>query len=328
MNMKINTICFIILLFLLIGVASAADNDNETLKQTIKQPDDNICQVSLDNTKDLQASNKCDELKTSNGKKVLNSLTGGKSYKIKTSIKAPNVKMYYKDGSDFTVTLKDSSKKAIKKAKVKITIADKTYTKTTNSNGKISLDLNLNCGSYNVVTSYDGSKKYYGSVVKSTITVKSTIKSSGMTKYYTNKATHDVTFYDKKGTGLKNTTVKFKLNGKTYSVKTNKKGIAKLAIDLKPGKYVVSQTNPKTHETTSNIIQIKTILETEDLTMTEQDGSNFSVKILNGNGKVAANKKVSLKVNQKTYIITSNSKGILNNNRIWRVDTYESDYCQ
>ena len=114
MNMKINTICFIILLFLLIGVASAADNDNETLKQTIKQPDDNICQVSLDNTKDLQASNKCDELKTSNGKKVLSSLTGGKSYKIKTSIKAPNVKMYYKDGSDFTMTLKDSSKKAIK----------------------------------------------------------------------------------------------------------------------------------------------------------------------------------------------------------------------
>lgn len=310
MNMKINTICFIILLFLLIGVASAADNDNETLKQTIKQPDDNICQASLDNTKDLQASNKCGELKTSNGKKVLNSLTGGKSSKIKTSIKAPNVKMYYKDGSDFTMTLKDSSKKAIKKAKVKITIADKTYTKTTNSNGKISLDLNLNCGSYNVVTSYDGSKKYYGSVVKSTITVKSTIKSSGMTKYYTNKATHDVTFYDKKGTGLKNTAVKFKLNGKTYSVKTNKKGVAKLAIDLKPGTYVVSQTNPKTHETTSNIIQIKTILETEDLTMTEQDGSKFSVKILNDNGKVAANKKVSLKVNQKTYIITSNSKGI------------------
>lgn len=328
MNMKINTICFIILLFLLIGVASATDSDNETLQQTIKQPDNDICPVSPDDPEDLKASSESDEKlqastvsddkleastlnqsmlekSSSSSKKVLNSL-----YNCQISMKAPNVKMYYNDGSKFTVTLKDSSKKVIKNVKVTIMINGKSYTKTTNSKGQASLSLNLNPGKYSVITKFKGTKKYDPNFATSTVTIKSTIKSNGLTKYYTNTAAHSATFYDKKGKVLKNTAVKFTLNGKTTSVKTNKKGIAKLAVNLKPGSYTVKQTNPKTTETTSNTILIKTILETKDLTMTEQDGSKFSVKVLNANGKAAAGKKVTLKVNGKTYTPTSNSQGI------------------
>lgn len=57
MNIKINTICFIILLFLLIGVASAADSSNETFTHTIEQPDDEICLMSSDGRDELKASN-------------------------------------------------------------------------------------------------------------------------------------------------------------------------------------------------------------------------------------------------------------------------------
>ncbi|WP_462315553.1 hypothetical protein, partial [Methanobrevibacter sp.] len=56
MNIKTNTICFIILLFLLVGVASAAEMDNETFKQTIEQGEDDICQISPDNQDQLTAS--------------------------------------------------------------------------------------------------------------------------------------------------------------------------------------------------------------------------------------------------------------------------------
>ena len=48
MNIKINTIWFIFLLFLLIGVASAADTDNETLQQTTEQPDGEINQATIE----------------------------------------------------------------------------------------------------------------------------------------------------------------------------------------------------------------------------------------------------------------------------------------
>lgn len=317
MNIKINTICFIILLFLLIGVASANDIDNETLKQTIEQPDDEFSHMNLDSQDDLKASNlnvgklqasvKSPAKLEAKSTKVLCTLTQGK---FKVSIKAPDLKMHYKDGSKFTITLKDQTNQVIKKGKVKIAIDGKTYTKTTDSKGKASLSINLKSGKYSVVTTFDETSVYKKASAKSTVTVKSTIKCSDFSKFYKNKASYFSTFYDKKGKLLKNTQVKFKLNGKAHSVKTNKKGVAKLAINLKPGKYSISSINSKTSETITKSVTIKTLLETRDLTMTEKDGSKFTVKVLNSYGKVSPNKKVTLKVNGKTYTPKSNAQGI------------------
>lgn len=320
MNTKINTICFIILLFLLLGVSSAAKNDNETLKQTIEQPEDDIYQVGLENqdqlelssenTKTLKKSITANDMLHAKSKLEENVLESVTKEKAKVSIKAPDVKMHYKDGSKFTVTLKDENKKAMKKAKVKIAIDGKTYTKTTDSNGKASINLNLKSGKYSVITTFDGTSKYKKASEKSTVSIKSTIKCSDFTKYYKNRAAYYSTFYDQKGKLLKDTSVKFKLNGKTYSVKTNKKGVGKLDINLMPGTYAVSSVNSKTTESITKTITIKTILETADMVMDESDGSRFSVKVLNSNGKLSPNKKVTFKVNGKTYTATSNSNGI------------------
>lgn len=321
MNIKINTICFILLLFLLIGVVSATDSGNETLQQIIDEPDEDIHQANIEKENIVKSSSENQEKlelsanstvkleSTKTSKKVVATITPA-NVKTKISIKAPNVKMHYNDGSKFTVTLKDSSKKVLKKVKVKITLNGKTYSKTTDSKGKASVNLKLDKGSYTVVTMFEGSKKYYAQIVKSSVTVKSTIKSNGLTKYYKNKSALYTTYYDKKGKLLKNTAVKIKLNGKTYSMKTNNKGVSKLEVNLKPGNYIASMNNPKTSEKASCIVMIKSILETNDLTMTENDGSKFSVKVLNSYGKVSPNKKVTLKVNGKIYTPKSNSNGI------------------
>ncbi len=316
---------------MVVGVASAADSDNETFTQTIEQPDDEICQMSSDSQDELMASNENNEkleksnlientleakindtpkLEASKSKAVYTLTVAKTTSKTKVTLKAPNVKMYYNDGSKLVITLKDKSKKAIAKAMVKIYIFDKIYTKSTDSKGKTSLSLHLNPGTYAATIKYDGSKKHYGQLARSTITVKSTIKPKGLTKFYTNNAPHYSTFYDKKGKLLKNTAVKFKLNGKTYSVKTNKKGVAKLAVDLKPGNHIIESINPKTSETAASLITVKSILETRDLVMSENDGSKFTVKVLNSYGKVSPNKKVILNVNGKTYTPISDSKGI------------------
>lgn len=318
MNIKINTICFIILLFLLIGTASAAEMDNETLQQTIKQPEDEICQISpesqdevmagCENMEKLEASLSNEKIEAGNSKKAYASpITDSK---LKVNIKAPDVKMHYKDGSKLTVTVKDELKKAVKKSKVKITIDGKTYTKTTDSKGKASINLNLKSGKYTVTTTFDETKNYHKNSLKSTVTIKSTIKANDLTKYYKNKALYYSTFYDKKGKLLKQASVKFKLNGKKHSVKTSKRGVGKMAIGLKPGTYSISSINLQTSETITKTITVKSILETKDLTMNEKDGSKFTVKVLNSYGKVSPNKKVTLKVNGKTYFPKSNSKGI------------------
>jgi hypothetical protein len=304
MNIKINTTWFIFLLFLLIGVASATDTDNETLQQTIEQHEDKLCQESFENQDCLEASNIDSNKIESQAKQTV------KDSKEKVKIKSNDVKMYYKDGSKFTVVLKNHKNQAMKNVKVKIAINGKTYVKTTDSKGKTSLNLNLNSGKYSVVTTFDETKLYKKQSVKNTVTIKSTIKCSDLSKYYKNDAAYYSTFYDKKGKVLKNTNVKFQLNGKTYSVKTNKKGVGKLAINLKPGKYGILSINSKTSENIAKTVTIKSILETKDLTMNEKDGSKFTVKVLNSNGKVSPNKKITLKVNGKTYTPKSNSNGI------------------
>ncbi|MBR4447252.1 Ig-like domain-containing protein [Methanobrevibacter sp.] len=304
MNIKLNTTWFIFLLFLLIGVASATDTDNETLQQTIEQSDDKICQESFENQDCLEASNiDTDKIESPANQAVKNS-------KAKVKIKSNDVKMYYKDGSKFTVTLKNQQNQAMKNFKVKIAINGKTYVKTTDSKGKASLNLKLNSGKYSVVTTFEETKLYKKQSVKNTVTIKSTIKCGDLSKYYKNEAAYSSTFYDKKGKVLENTNVKFKLNGKTYYVKTNKKGVGKLAVNLNPGKYSISSINSKTSESITKAITIQSILETKDLTMNEKDGSKFTVKVLNSNGKVSPNKKITLKINGETYTPKSNSNGI------------------
>ena len=293
MNKKINMLCFIFLFFFLICTASAANNENETLK-------------SIDSTQNFSklGVEKVSETLEANTQKVEKTVK-----KENVSLKAPDIKMYYKDGSKFTVTLKDKNKKAIQKAKVKITINGKIYEKTTDTQGKCFINLNLNSGTYTVLTSFAGTNKYNSQSLKSTVTIKTTIKSSDFSKYYKNTASYYATFYNKKGNLLKNAPVKFKLNSKIYSVKTNAKGVAKLAIDLKPGKYSVSSINSNTSESVSKTVTIKSLIVSSDLTLTEENTAKFNVKILNSYGKVSPNKKVKITVNGKSYTKTTDKNG-------------------
>ena len=322
MNMKINTICFIFLFLFLITAVSAANSENETIK-IIEQPDpdQDLCKLSVtDNDEKLEASNvEIEKLGATSKKATTTTKTPAKkattakkttTKKEKVTLTAPNLKMYYKDGNKFKVTLKNKNKKSIAKAKVTININGKDYDRTTDSKGLATLGISLKSGSYPVLTKFAGTSKYESSSVKSTVTVKSTIKCSDFTKYYKNTAPYSSTFYNQKGNLLKNTKASFKVNGKTYSVKTNSKGVAKLSINLKPGKYSISSINTKTSESVSKTITVKSLIETRDLTMNEESNGKFNVKVLDTNGKTAPNKKVTLKINGKTYSQSTNKNGI------------------
>ena len=316
MNKKINTIFFIFLFIFLISAVSAATSENNTISVD-NNPDSSKISVENENTETLTVEDndkiKSETLTSKNSEDTLSvSQTTAKTSNVvkkKTTLTAPDVKMYYKDGTKFTATL-TYGKKVIQNAKIKIQINGQTYTKTTDSKGKVSINLNLNSGSYTVLSTCSGNSEFEGSTAKSTVTIKSTVKSSDLTKYYKNTKAYYSTFYDIKGKLLKNIAVKFKLNSKTYSVKTNSKGVGKLSINLNPGKYSISSVNPKTSETISKTITIKSLIETKDLTMNEGNIGKFSVKILNSNGKASPNKKVTLKVNGKIHTKTTDKNGI------------------
>ena len=295
------------------GTCFASDNDNETLQLTKESDSNEIIKVENNNSAEIVSKNvKINDKVEITSKNTSSSILNPIIQKINVNIIAPNVKMNYKDGSKFKITLKDVKNKLLTKTAVKIQINGQTYTKITDNTGTASLSLNLKSGTYKVITTFLGNNYYYNKSVTSSVEVKSTIKCGDFSKFYKNDLAYSSTFYDSKGKILKNTAIKFSLNKKTYSVKTNVNGIAKLSIDLKPGKYSISISNPKTSESISKTVTIKSLIQTKDITMTAKDGSKYTVKLFKSNGKVAPYTSFKVNLNGKVYYEKTNKDGVKN----------------
>ena len=113
-------------------------------------------------------------------------------------------------------------------------IAGKSYKVKTNSKGYASKTFSLTPGKYKITTYYKGS------TVKNTITVKKVLKAKSKTVKKSKRIKYSAVLKTSKGKAIKNKKVTFKIKGKTYSAKTNKKGIATVSFkNLKVGKYPV-----------------------------------------------------------------------------------------
>ena len=164
---------------------------------------------------------------------------------LTTEIKASNVKTAYNGNKYLIVNVKDVFGDAIKDVNVTIKLSNG-VTKTLKTNSK---------GQVKFLTNGLAPKKYtatittpaFGNYLKTTSTAKIVVKKAtpkltakaksfkkaGKTKKYT------VTLKTNKNKAMKNTKVKITVNKKTYTAKTNKKGVAtfKLTKLTKQGKY-------------------------------------------------------------------------------------------
>lgn len=217
------------------------------------------------------------------------------------SLISSNVETYY-SGYNYDVVLKQNDN-PVKNASVTLKVNGVTYTKSTDANGKVSIPLNLNEGSYVISASY-------GNIVNKTkINVKSPITASDLTKTYKNSKQFTATFLNSKGNPWKNTNVKFILNGKTYTKKTNSKGVASIDVDLKVGNYTITIVHPKGYKTDKKIT-IKTSVIASDVTKHYLSSQVFKATFYGKNGKVLANKNVKFIAHGTTFNVKTNSKGV------------------
>lgn len=230
---------------------------------------------------------------------------------VYTVISAKDVVMYYKNGTRLEGTLKDLNGNVISGADVKITINGVTYTRTTDKDGKFAMNINLVAGEYPVYIKFDSNDKQWGSDAKVNVLIKSTIASRDVTKMFRNGTQFYAVFYDGHGNLLKNTDVKFNINGVWYIRKTNDLGTARLNIQLGPGKYIITSVGPN-GEQKGNVITVLSLLtENQDLVKYFKNGSSYTVKVIKQDGTVAgAGEKVTFNINGVLYERMTNANGV------------------
>ena len=210
----------------------------------------------------------------------------------------------------YNVTLKDLNTSGPLPAKqVDFTLNAAKYSNVTDDNGVADIKLNLNPGTYTVVASFLGDSTHSPCNITSKLTVLPTVKASNVNKYYKGSAKYTATFLDNYGNPLKNTLVKITVNGKSYSKKTNNKGIATLAMNYNPGTYRVVAINPVTGYESATTFKILSTISSGDLKKVKGDSRKFVAKFFKSSGKPLANKAVKVKVNGIVKKVKTNSKG-------------------
>ena len=128
-----------------------------------------------------------------------------------------------------------------------------------------------------------------------------------------------VTLKDEYGNAIANAKIKITVNGKTYTAKTNDKGVATLKVSLNAVKSY--NINAKFEGDAYNFASSASgkITITKGSTSLTASGKTFTVTtsskaiavtLKDGSGNVIKNKKITATVNGKTYSAKTNSKGV------------------
>ena len=211
----------------------------------------------------------------------------------------------YAFNAKYSATLRDSNGNLLKNRPVSIVLNGVSYNVKSDANGRISVDIKLNPGSYNAqITNPDtGEVK-----IQTFNVVKRITQNRDLTMYYAAGKVYKVKVVDDFGKIVKGLKVTFKINGKKYYAYTDNNGYASLKITQKPGKYTI--TAEYKGFKVSNKIKVKSTIVTKDIKVKKSKTIKFRAKLLNSKGKVLKNKKITFKFKGKTYKVKTNKKGI------------------
>ena len=290
---------------------SNVDNDSSKVslssEEVLESDNSNILSTNSDDNGLLASDSGVAEVSADEG----NNSNVSSTIDVSKTITAKDITKYYQGSTQYSATFLDAYGNPLADTDVQITVNGVLHTVKTNANGVASLAINLKPGTYKVVavnpaTGYNLTRNFK---------ILSTITANDISKVYTDGRKFSAKFYNGEGKVLAKKTVKFKINGKTYKVKTNSKGVATLSLKtLKKGTYKIISYNTDGLTKTNKVKvlkSVKTKLTTTMYTFLKKDTKRIKVKLLNSLGYAPGKGKIiKFKVNGKTYSRKTNSKGV------------------
>ena len=222
------------------------------------------------------------------------------------SIKMQGVSKRYNGIIQYKATFLDIDGNPLKNTKVLFEVDDTyDYQPTTDSNGMALLTILITNGNHKLLA-YNPSTTFFAQENIKVFDVITGGKNIEM--YYDDASTYKVRVFDDNGKPIKaGQKVTFTINKKKVTVKTDKKGYAKLKLIYPPGFYaIIAQYKDFMVE---NKIFVKPVLKslTSFKSKSFKPTTKLKIKYL---GKSKKNKKIKVKFNKKTYTAKTNKKGI------------------
>lgn len=207
-----------------------------------------------------------------------------------------------RNGSQFIVKFVDNAGNPIGGKTIDISINGIVYSRITNSSGEAKLNINLNPGKYEVITSCGDFVNH------NMVNVLSNIESDDLSMYYKDGSKFKVVIYDSEGKVKPNATVKFTINGVSYVKTTDNDGIAALSINLNSNIYTIT-TEYNGVVNTNQIWIYNMAVNIGAVNETVERGNSFCVKLSDVNGNAITGGQVSFKINGVSYIKQVNETG-------------------
>ena len=221
-----------------------------------------------------------------------------------------NVEMYYKNGA-YSVNLKSVTQQPLPNQHIIFNVNGVNYLKTTDSQGNAKLNINLRPGNYLIKASYNGNL-YNVPEITNTIVVLPTIESKNIVKKYKNNTQFYAYILNNNGLNLANTPYTFNINGIIHSGTSNNEGVIKININLSPGNYIATVTNPLDNLDIGYTIQVikDDVQLIAENYVNNKKGEYYQAKLLDSSNKPIIGQNIKIIANGVTYVKTTDSKGI------------------
>ena len=223
---------------------------------------------------------------------------------VLSTILANDVVKFFRNGTQYCAKFLDGCGSPLVNARVTFNINGVFYKKQTDDNGMAKLNINLRPGVY-ILTAMHPDALMYGS----NITVLSTILANDVVKFFRNGTQYCAKFLDGCGSPLVNASVTFNINGVLYKKQTDYEGIARLNINLFPGKYILTAMHPDGLMYGYNITVLSTI-HGDDIVKFFRNGTQYCAKFLDGCGSPLVNASVTFNINGVFYKKQTDDNGM------------------